>query len=275
MSWTFNSNIRKLTDTGEQPDIHIYANRFSFYMRKRQFKFRSKGISGSYNTVFGISTVLILLPLIACISQENKIIFQPEDREPQQELKLWVITESKNSAAGEAVPDWVNLYLAGNISELETMTAYRDKYIFVGENRGTNTVALRQWASSFAPEQDLARLVAARIEKLMISAAVLYPDDEYGEFFETFIKAAIDIEYYGTQVEDSHWIKRRSIPDYTREENPVSEERYEYLILISVNKTMMQTQIRLLMDNIKTTVPPTREQASSIHRIKQTFFERF
>jgi hypothetical protein len=108
--------------------------------------------------------------------------------------------------------------------------------------------------------------------------AEMYPDDEYGDFFEAFIKAAIDTKFFGAQIEGSFWIKRRiqtETQNTAQEENPLIEERYDFLILISVSKAVMQNQIRGIMDSINTSVRPTREQAAAINRIKQTFFERF
>jgi hypothetical protein len=134
--------------------------------------------------------------------------------------------------------------------------------------------ALRQWASAFTVEQDLPRLVAARIEKRMISAATLYPDDEYGDFFVSFIKAAVDAVYPASKIEDRFWIRRR-IHMKTGDELPPPEERYEFLVLISADKDAMQDRIHALMDGIRTPVHPTRNQAVAISRIKQIFFEEF
>jgi len=215
--------------------------------------------------------------LCACTSVENRIIFHPEpepQNEPERSIESWEIIESQNGRADALIPDWVDLYLNGVIQEIETMPAFGDKYIFIGENRGNNVSALRQWASAFTVEQDLPRLAAARIEKRMISAATLYPDDEYGDFFEAFIKAAVDAEYPESKIEDRFWIRRR-IQMKAEDELPPPEERYEFLVLISADKDAMQDRIHALMDGIRTPVHPTRNQTVAISRIKQTFFEGF
>jgi hypothetical protein len=53
------------------------------------------------------------------------------------------------------------------------------------------------------------------------------------------------------------------------------EDRYEFFVLISVDKETLQKQIQEIMTNIKTKVPPTRDQAAAITKIKNTFFEGF
>jgi len=176
------------------------------------------------------------------------------------------------------IPNWVNLHLKYETREIENMNIFMDKYIFIGENRGNNIIALRQWVSAFTVKQDLPRLALPRIENRMISGATLYPDDEYGAFFETFIKAVIDADYSGARIEDSFWVKRRiqtTAAGTDPDENPVFEERYDFLILISVDKTVMQNQIRAAMDSIKVSRYYTREQIAAINRIKQNFFEGF
>jgi len=226
-----------------------------------------------------ISILFLALVFSSCTSQTARMIIHPEPRkEIPQPARMWVITESQNGGPDAAIPEWVNLYLNGDIPGIEALAAYKDAYIFVGENSGSNFAALSQWAASFTAEQDLPRLAAARIKNRMTSAAALYPDDEYGDFYETFIKTAMDMDYTNSAVEDRFWVKRNIITmpaDTAADELPRTEERYDFLVLVSVNRITMQNQIRGAMDGIKTKVPPTRDQTAAISRIKQTFFERF
>lgn len=234
-----------------------------------------------------------IVPVLAACAIENKIILHPEGGlnslaltrrsipeppdEDRQVFEIIEIIDFQNKNAGMLIPEWVELFRNGTIHEIEAMNLYKDKYIFIGENSGNNFFGLQQWASSFTVKQDLPRLAAERIEKRMILTASLYPDDEYGDFFEAFIKAAVNAEYPNAAIEDRFWIHKRihtrAIGAVQDEKPPV--ERFEFMILISVDKNMMQSKIRAIMDGIKTRVRPTRDQAVSISKIKQTFFERF
>jgi len=231
----------------------------------------------NYSVRETLRVIAAVFLLCACSTREIRIIIHPEAQsEEAQPVESWEMLESQNGRADALVPDWVDMYLNGLMQEIETLPAFSGKYIFIGENRGNNVSALRQWAAAFAVEQDVTRLVAARIEKRMISSTTLYPDDEYGDFFEAFVKAAIDTEYPDARIEDRFWLRRRIQMKATdSEEAPPPEERYEFLVLVSVDRDLMQNTIRAIMDGIKTSVPPSREQIIAINRIKQTFFEKF
>jgi hypothetical protein len=222
----------------------------------------------------------------ACSSQK-KVVFQPEAGPvmlPKQEetAERWQLLESRNGIAGAFVPDWVNRFLEEGIPAVEASGLYQDKYVFIGENRGTNFNALRQWAEGFTVSQDLPGLVTRRVEHRLLAAASLYPDDEYGEYFETLIKKVSNTEYGEAHKEDIFWVRRRMV---SGSEAPVSGEtppglppvyeRYEFLVLISIDKPVLQNRIRELMAGIKTTAAPTREQAVAINHIQHTFFEEF
>ncbi|MDR2435537.1 MAG: hypothetical protein LBD47_13365 [Treponema sp.] len=221
--------------------------------------------------------------LFACASQK-KIIFYPEFNPPAAQAETPVpgeIIESRNGPADAALPEWLGNFLNGGIRRVEAQGVYWDKYIFIGRNRGTNLSALRQWAERFTVAQDFPRLVGIRIENRLLAAAALYPDDEYGEFFEVMIKSASDAEYPEALKEDSFWIKWRisgePASDMSGEgetENTV-RDIYEFFVLISIDKIALQNRIQALMANIQTAVPPTRDQAASINRIRQNFFEVF
>jgi hypothetical protein len=111
-----------------------------------------------------------------------------------------------------------------------------------------------------------------RIEARLINAASLYPDDEYGEFFEALVKKASDAEYTGVMKEDFFWILRQYQQD--DEYSPI-RERYDFFVLMSVKKREFQTQAQALMADIKTDNSPTRDQTAAINRIKEAFFDDF
>ncbi|GHV96037.1 hypothetical protein AGMMS50293_23570 [Spirochaetia bacterium] len=181
------------------------------------------------------------------------------------------------------MPEWVNQFLRGGIPGLEAIGAYQNRYVFVGKNKGNNFSALQQWAENFSPVQDFPRLAAARIEHRLISAASLYPDDEYGDYFEFLIKSASDAEYAGALKEESFWIKQRvehktetaDSEETDQSGPPLVEEVYEFFVLISIDKTILQTRIREFMAGIKPAVPPSRAQKAAINRVQQIFFEGF
>jgi hypothetical protein len=240
------------------------------------------------NSSSGAVFFACLFGLLSCAGEPEKIIIYPESsRLANEAAEPYQIIESQSGPADAAMPGWVNQYLSGGAAGVETLDAYSDKYIFIGQNRGTNFNALNQWTARFTPAQDFPRLAAARIEKRLIAAASLYPDDEYGQFFELMIREASDAEYSGATREDSFWIKHRinrteeafALSEAEQEDNqmpyPAVQEVYDFFVLTSIDKAVLQTKIRNLMENIKTDIPPTRDQSVSRSRIQQSFFERF
>jgi hypothetical protein len=219
-----------------------------------------------------LSVLIAGLLIAGCASEGKKFIFHPPDSAYEQTFDHTVIIESQNGPAGAPLPEWTVRYLQGGIPDVESMDNYSDKYVFIGENRGNNFNAMRQWALHYSAEQDLPRLAATRIEKRMYAQASLYPDDEYGDFFEALVKNAANEVYLNAQREESFWIKQQ-IEEPEQTENPTVREAYVFFVLISADKAIMQKQIRDIMGNIKTA--PTRDQSAAINRLRQNFFEGF
>jgi len=219
----------------------------------------------------------------ACVAQQQKkVIFRPDTENNPQKLSRpfdsWEIIESQ---AG--IPEWARLYFNNAVNEIEVMDGFSGKYIFIGENGGDNFSALQQWANGFTVEQDLPRLVALRVEHRLVAPASLYPDDEYGEYYEFFIRAVSNGEFLKAEKEQSFWLKRKITADGAETDgitgprpNPdAAKERYEFLVLVSVDRETLQKQIQGIMANIKTKIPPTKDQAAAIVKIKNNIFEGF
>jgi hypothetical protein len=85
-----------------------------------------------------------------------------------------------------------------------------------------------------------------------------------------------DGEYSGASKEQTFWLKQEVQSVNIDEEDSVTVfERYEFLILVSIDKELLQNQIQNMMEGIKPGTPPTRNQTTAINRIKATFFEGF
>lgn len=189
----------------------------------------------------------------------------------------FIITDYKNKAEGQFVPEWVSIYLEKGVDGVETLDAYRNRYVFIGRNEGTNFGALRQWNEGFSPELDFPRLAAARIENRF---SVPYPDDEYGAFYVAMIRAASDAPWAGAVREDDFWIRRYYIPV---EENAAGEETaetsaretWEFLILVTMDKALFASQLGDVFRSVTPNPRPSRDQTAAANRVKDRFFEGF
>lgn len=207
----------------------------------------------------------------ACLGEPAKIIIRPEPIGPSElPREKQVILDHQNAAMGREIPEWLTRFLDQGNRGVETLEYYGDSYAFVAENWGTNFKALGHWSEGFTTAQDFPRLAAVRIEDRLLRTASLYPDDEYGEFFEILVKKASDMVYTGAVKEDTFWVKQR----YSKENSP-DRERYVFFVLVTVKKSELQAQIQGLLAETKPINPPAREQAAAINRLKETFFEGF
>ena len=222
----------------------------------------------------------ILCLFTACAGQQSRIIFHPDTNNTEEQTgpnELWQIIDSQSQP--DRIPEWVTLFLDGEARgyesrKVESLDEWSGKYVFVGENRGDNFNALMQWAVNLTAAQDLPRLIAQRAERRLIAAASLYPDDEYGEFFASMIRKIFDGEYPDSVKEQTFWVKRKLIPDNNAPPETAAE-RYEFLVLISIDRNILQKQIRDIMAAVKAAVPATKEQTAAINKVQNTFFEGF
>jgi hypothetical protein len=232
-------------------------------------------------------TLMLVVLLTACASKKNNILFKPDpDQNNLQEQidspEYRQIIESESGPGESGLPAWVRSYLDGGIRGVESLPAYSAKYIFVGKSRGENLNVLRQWADGFTATQDMPRLVAQRTERRLVAGATLYPDDEYGEYFERLIKKMSDEEYPDARKEQTFWLKQKV--KAAVDENAIDDdlpppevffERYEFLVLMSIDREILRKQVERIMGDIKTKASPTRNQTQAINKIRQTFFEGF
>jgi hypothetical protein len=199
--------------------------------------------------------------------QEKISEVQPER---EQEV-LWTITDFRGKDNGGAIPAWALLYLEGGNTAVETLPEFQDRYVFVSMNEGLNFSALEQWLEGFSPEQDFARLAAVRMEKRLLSAVTGFPDDEYGSYFETLIRAVSDADWEGPRREDDTWIKRRFF-SLTEDE---TRESWAFLILTAIKKDVLVPQINTLLKNTKPSQPLNHSQTNTVERLVGIFFEDF
>jgi hypothetical protein len=220
--------------------------------------------------------------LSSCASNFTVIIPVPPDEYFFQQEKITIkinnIIETKNGSSIENLPIWFATFINGGIEEVEKIDAFYGKYVFIGFSEGINPGALEIWTDKFSTVQDFIMLAAERIQRRMLSGISLYPDDEYGEFFEKFIKRAYGTVYPDAVKEDTYWIKSKiNNEEITFEPTDVSASShiYNYFVLIVIDKTIMQTVINKMMEEIYSSVTPAGSQRNSIIRLRQNFFEGF
>jgi len=223
-----------------------------------------------YLTVLCIS---ILFIFSSCVGQKKAAIFPVPDSGINPEEKITIIEyndiiETKNGTASQ-MPAWLRSFLGNGIGAVEKLDGFNNKYAFIGINDGKNFAALTKWGDYFNVIHDFPLLAAVRIEKRMYLTASLYPNDEYGAFYEKMIQNAYGMEYANAVKEDVFWIKTKSKNDEEFSEN------YIFYVLITIEKNIMQTIIRNMIAKSSAAVTLTPSQTVSVNRLRNTFFEGF
>ena len=227
---------------------------------------------------FRISLFLFLIAFFSGCGVRQ--VRQPPLREEEQPIVRylsWEILDYRNKDTGASIPAWVYYYLEEDIHQIENLTEFRNHFTFITANSGNNFNALEQWLSAFSIELDFARLVAMRIENRFLNAAVLYPDDEYGSYYEALIRTASDAQWTGAVRVSDFWVQRSFVGLDNNQDNDLPEywERYDFLILVSVEKNIMIPQIRTVLQDVRPTAQLSRDQRNAVNRVQEHFFDGF
>jgi len=217
-------------------------------------------------TIFSVLNILIIIFLLSCAGQRKFYIPEPDFSvyTAGKSIDINNIIETKNGTSARSMPEWLLTYVDGGNRAVEQIDSFKDKYVFIDVNEGANFLLLNKWAENFTTKQDFAILAAVRIEERMIQTSSLYPDDEYGKFFLAMVKNAYSAEYQDAVKQDTFWFKKSS-----------PAEIYNYFILITIDKFIMQSIIRNMITQAYAEAAPSGSQAASVNRLRQTFFEGF
>ena len=195
------------------------------------------------------------LLITGCAVQPRGALVQVPAPLPPAEPEIYQILDFQGKDQGGVLPPWVNRYLTAGFRGVEGLPEYEGKYVFIGENTGINNRLLRQWADRFSPDHDFARLAAARIEARFSQGALAYPDDEYGAFFALMVKAVADGIYEWAERADDFWVFRQY---FDPGGDAPGRAVYDYFVLVTIDKSLLETQVRAILEGIKPEPPPSR-----------------
>ena len=227
----------------------------------------------------GAVFLIFIFVFFSCAAQGNLMVFPAPDKslyENEKSLEIENITGSRDMGREPRLPDWLSAYLGGGIEEAEKIGAYAGKYLFVAANQGTNFASLSKWADNFSVERDFPMFAAARIERRMNVSNSIYPDDEFGIFYETFVRSAYNGEYQGAVKEDTYWIRAVTGGNGGGErESAASPEVFIFFVLISIDTAAMQDAVFDFFSQAFVSSAPSGARTAAINRLRQNFFEGF
>lgn len=222
--------------------------------------------------IFICSIIVVTVTLAGCASKPKGASGQLPAPEYVEKTEAYEVLDHKTKAVGQDVPEWVTRYISEGLLGVEGMPQYKEKYIFIGEDSGTNLNALRQWSTGFTVAQDFSRMVSTRVQARFAGAAAGSPDDAYGRYFENVVKNSSDATYHGARKETDFWLLKRY---FQSDGKTVDREVYDFYVLVSIDKPILERQINDILNGVQADRAPTREQASAIERVKEAFYEGF
>ena len=221
---------------------------------------------------FGIIGVF----LISCLTEQPAFVITPPavEEEIVQRPIAFVITDYKNRNMGAGIPVWASYLFedgSGDVrSDFRSMEATLDSFIFIARSDGNNFSALKLWQDGFNAELDFPRLAAARVEA-RFSAGVHFPGEEYGTLYETLIRTISDIHWTEIVKEDDFWVRRL----FAAEEEEPEREDWEFLILVTIEKTHFTSRLNSIFQSLRPRPSPTERQRLAFNRVVEQFFDGF
>jgi hypothetical protein len=209
--------------------------------------------------------------LFACEGNPDPEIPVPQEGPFNEALPAFqanLLLDYQGKDSGQALPRWVEAYLAGGNAGVEALPEYEYVYAFVGENSGP--VPLETWRRNFDAGRTFPRLAGARIRFRFILALDTGADEVYGGYYEAAVKAAYGADYNGPWKEGDFWVLEEP------GENPEragENGRYRYLVLVLVPRDVFEREVQAIFEQTKG--DGTRDQHSAFEKLRENFFEGF
>jgi len=220
-----------------------------------------------------VKKVILIVSLVAASFAVMNCGGAPQKKPDMKKVVAkFEVIEHKASSIGGDIPDWVTTYIYEGNTGVEAIAKYKDKFVFVGEDSGTNLNALRMWAQGFNVAQDLARLVSMRVQAKFAGAMAGSPDAEVGRYFENVVKNVADATITGARKDTDFWVYKRYFKDDGKTEDKVV---YDYYVLTTIDREMLKKQLDAVISGAKAEKPLTKEQATAADRVKEAFYEGF
>jgi hypothetical protein len=220
-----------------------------------------------------LSAVSAALLLFACRGDPDPEAPLPAEgpfNEALPVLQTNPLLDYSGKASGQALPRWVEAYLAGGNAGVEALPEYEYVYVFVGENSGPSPDPLETWRRNFDARRTFPRLVGTRIRLRFIRGLDTGADEVYGGYYEAAVKAVYGADYSGPWKEGDFWVLEEPGEDSGR---AGERGRYRYLVFVLVPKDVFEKEVQAIFEQTK--AQGTRDQHSAFEKLRGNFFEGF
>jgi hypothetical protein len=210
--------------------------------------------------------------LFACAAAPREAPIPISPPLPVEEKPVFHIIDYKDKDSGQNIPDWAARFIDEGLPGVEALPRFEGRYVFIDINSGTNFNALSQWSSGFSIPQDFPRIVSARVLARFTGIHSGSPDQEYGYYFESTVKAAADMGYSEARREEDFWLLKRTLPEDAAD---AGREIYDFYILVTIEKNLFTPQLDRVLLRATEDLNLSRDQLAAANRLRETFYDGF
>jgi hypothetical protein len=205
-----------------------------------------------------IATLIVALMVIVVFAGCNSSAKPAPDIKLQSTAKVETI-EHKGTAFGvTALPPWLSEFIQRNgVRSVEELPNYKGKYVIIGQANGAGLQQVETWAKNFDAQQQIGATVESRVASVFKAHENLLPGDadakrKYDNAINTLVRAT----YTGAKQEADWWLHQK-----VTEKGKQPETRYTSFVLYTIDKTILDQQIRDQIKKIRDNESPELQAA--------------
>jgi len=190
-------------------------------------------------------TVITIVALIGCASKPKVKVVE---------------MENKGTAMNIKTPEWIKSYISGDITAVQKLSQYKDKYCIIGQESGVNKQFVLTWSDNFSAQQRIGALLRTTIASKYqaqvqgtastsgganSSTSQAASTGDVNQQINSAINAIVDVSYSGAQREADWWVLTRR---YDPDQKDLFTDEYTAYVLYTIPKKVLDTQIAKAME---------------------------
>jgi len=167
--------------------------------------------------------------------------------------------EHKGTSLGvSSIPPWLSEYIQRNgVRAVEALPDYKNVYVVVGESNGSDLQQVLTWANNFDAQQQIGTTINTRVASVFKAHESLLPDETASKRrYDNAINTLTTASYTGLRKESDWWVHQRITE---KGKDPVT--RYTAYVLYTIEKSVLNQQIRDQIDKLKNAENPELDAA--------------
>jgi hypothetical protein len=183
-----------------------------------------------------------------------------------------ILIEDKGTTYGIKTPKWVELAVVGNFRDIEKLSDFKDKTVFIAQFEAQNLQSAQLLAERMQADTEIARYLSTRVKDAFKGANVADADSKhFGAYGERFVVSVGQAKFSGFRMEADWWVK---VQTYTPENRP-DKQVYRVIQLWTIDRAMLQRQFDIIIAQLTETEQPTEEQRRAIDLVQRTAAKDF